>query len=129
MECARFVSNMRSVAPRLSGSGVLDIGLHPPGPAIGIVAVDVNRSDGPMTSRYNHADTVEHVGKQGRGGGLYVAVQDEFRDGYRPVQIHDEGKTVLFVIEEQQPGIHKVIGTDELTLINRQVISIRSAEG
>ena len=91
-----------AVAPRLSSSVALEIRLPPPGPAIGIVAVDVKRSDCPMTSGYNHADVVEYVGKQERDSGLYVAVQDEFCDGYQPVQIRDV--SVFFVIEEQELG-------------------------
>jgi hypothetical protein len=44
------VSNMWSVMLRLSESGVLGLGLDPPEPAIGIITIDMNRFDHPVTS-------------------------------------------------------------------------------
>lgn len=73
-----------------------------------------------MTPGYNHADTVEYVDKQEGCGGLYVALQEEFRDGCQPVQISEEDISVLFMIEKQKPAIHHIIGhnkrTDEIFL-------------
>ena len=106
------------MAPRLSCSGVLDISLHPPGPPIGFIAVNLDGSDCPMTSRND--------GKQERGGCLYVAVQDEFRDGRQPVQVRNVHISVLFVIEKEKPVIHNVIGNDEWTdeILFRKIIRL-----
>lgn len=49
--------------PRLSGLRMLDFALDPPAPSIGLIAIDVDWSNHPMTSRNDSTDSIENVRK------------------------------------------------------------------
>lgn len=57
---------------------------------------------------------------------MYVAVQDESRDGGQPVQVRDVDVSVPFVMKEQEPVIQDVIGNDERTdeILFRKIIRL-----